>query len=85
MNDSITDFVINHTIALSKPEFKSSSIVENMIKSYQKIFSTNYYFLCNNCGYKSNVLNWLCPSCNYWNSIVPKLPIDIIEKSVNHD
>jgi len=45
-DDSITDFVINHTIALAKPESESSSIVENMIKSYQKIFSTNYYFLC---------------------------------------
>jgi len=85
MNNSITDFIIHHTIALSKPESESLPIVDNIIKSYQKIFSTNYYFLCNNCGYKSHVLNWLCPSCNYWNSIVPKLPIDIIEESPNND
>ena len=85
MNNSITDFIIHHTIALSKPESESLPIVDNIIKSYQKIFSTNYYFLCNNCGYKSHVLNWLCPSCNHWNSIVPKLPIDIIEESPNND
>ncbi len=85
MNNSITDFIIHHTIASSKPESESLPIVDNIIKSYQKIFSTNYHFFCNNCGYKSHVLNWLCPSCNYWNSIVPKLPIDIIEESANND
>tara|TARA_B100000959_G_scaffold35550_1_gene33995 strand:+ start:303 stop:1481 length:1179 start_codon:yes stop_codon:yes gene_type:complete len=85
MNNPITDFVINHTIALSKPESQSLPVIDNITKSYQKIFSTSCYFLCNNCGYKSHVLNWLCPSCNHWNSIVPKSPIDIIEESSNDD
>ena len=33
---------------------------------------------CNNCGYKSNELNWKCPSCNRWETILPKSAIDII-------
>ena len=34
---------------------------------------------CNNCGYKSHILNWLCPSCNSWECIAPRSTIDIIE------
>ena len=85
MNNDVTDFIINHTIALSKSEIEALPVMDNIIKSYQKIFSTNYYFICNNCGYKSHVLNWLCPSCNHWNLIVPKLPIDIIEEGSRNE
>ena len=34
---------------------------------------------CNNCGYKSNELNWMCPSCNTWETMTPKSAVDIIE------
>ena len=38
----------------------------------------NHFFICSNCGYKSNELNWLCPSCNTWETISPKSAIDLL-------
>ena len=53
----------------------------NLIESSQNIFSNKSYFFCNSCGYKSSILNWLCPKCNTWNEVVPKTNIDIIEEN----
>ena len=30
-------------------------------------------------SYKSNVLNWLCPSCNSWSSSKPITTFDLID------
>tara|TARA_Y100000768_G_C23984181_1_gene687726 strand:+ start:192 stop:1337 length:1146 start_codon:yes stop_codon:yes gene_type:complete len=37
---------------------------------------------CSNCGYSPKTYIWLCPSCNYWQSIVP---ITINEKVSTND
>ena len=56
-----------------------SLIINNISNSYEKIFAKSLQFICNNCGYKSHILNWLCPSCNSWECIAPRSAIDIIE------
>ena len=56
-----------------------TALYTDLVNSYKNIFSSRYYFICNNCGYKSNELNWMCPSCNTWETIVPKSAVDIIE------
>ena len=40
-------------------------------------------FICTKCGYKSNTLNWSCPSCNSWETIVPNQLTDILDKTEN--
>ena len=75
------DFTINCTIAtVEKNDMTKIPTVDNMINSYKKIFDKGFIFLCSNCGYKSNILNWLCPSCNNWNSSKPITSFDLIER-----
>ena len=78
MKDPINHFVISHVLAASANEDKSKGNMNNMINSYENIFADNFHFICNNCGYKSNELNWKCPSCNRCETALPKSAIDII-------
>ena len=74
------DFIINSTLATSEnDDIAKTSSVDNMINSYKKVFDKGFIFLCSNCGYKSNVLNWLCPSCNSWSSSKPITTFDLID------
>ncbi len=76
--DKISNFLISYTVALANKSEENPSL-NKLILSSEAIFSNNSYFFCNNCGYKSSILNWLCPKCNTWNDITPKTNIDIIE------
>ena len=74
------DFIINSTLAISEnDDIAKTPPVDNMISSYRKVFDKGFIFLCSNCGYKSNVLNWLCPSCNSWSSSKPITTFDLID------
>ncbi len=83
-NDLFNDFIIAHTLA-SSSENTSSSPLNDLISTYNNIFSDNNYFICSNCGYKSNALNWLCPSCNSWETISPKSAIDLLRDGGTSD
>ena len=78
-NNSINNFVINHTLA-SSDEKQLTSPFNALISSYKNIFARNLFFVCNNCGYKSNELNWSCPSCNSWESMTPKSALDLLKE-----
>ena len=77
--DLMNNFVISHTLASTEDHTNTDSMIHDLVNSYKNIFSSHYCFICNNCGYKSNGLNWICPSCNTWETILPKSEIDIIE------
>ena len=79
-HNEITNFLINYTFAIANKTNNNQSF-NNLIESSQNIFSNKSYFFCNSCGYKSSILNWLCPKCNTWNEVVPKTNIDIIEEN----
>ncbi|MBT3548492.1 MAG: hypothetical protein HOI56_00380 [Gammaproteobacteria bacterium] len=81
----IDNFIITHTLASTEEHTNLNGIVHDLVNSYKNIFSSSYYFICNNCGYKSNELNWMCPSCNTWETIVPKSAIDIIVDGKNSE
>jgi len=81
--DLIDNFIITHTLASTEDQTSLNSVIHDLVSSYKNIFSSHFYFICNNCGYKSNKLNWICPSCNTWETIVPKSAVDIIEEG-NH-
>ena len=83
-NNSINNFVINHTLA-SSDEKQLTSPFNALISSYKNIFSSNLFFVCNNCGYKSNELNWSCPSCNNWESMTPKSALDLLKEGGAND
>ena len=78
--DLVNNFVITHTLASTEDQTGLNGVIHDLVNSYKNIFSSNFYFICNNCGYKSNELNWKCPSCNTWETIVPKSAVDIIEE-----
>ncbi len=74
------DFIINCTLAsVSKNDMAKTPSFDNMIASYKKVFDKGFIFLCSSCGYKSNLLNWLCPSCNNWSTSKPITTVDLIE------
>ena len=79
LNNSKNNFLISHTLATILPQDEKSHVINNISNSYKKIFANSLHFICNNCGYKSHILNWLCPSCNSWECIAPRSTIDIIE------
>jgi lipopolysaccharide biosynthesis regulator YciM len=83
--DLVNNFVITHTLASTEDQTNIDSVVHELVNSYKNIFSSRYYFICNNCGYKSNELNWMCPSCNTWETIAPKSAVDIIEDGGNNE
>jgi lipopolysaccharide biosynthesis regulator YciM len=78
-NNLINKFIITHTLISSSDDMMSSNI-KKLVTSYNQIFSNKHFFVCNNCGYKSNELNWLCPSCNSWETIYPKSAIDLLKE-----
>ena len=79
-NNDYDDFIINCTLAIVAKNNTSNILsLDNMISSYKKVFDKGFIFLCSNCGYKSNLLNWLCPSCNNWSTSKPITTIDLIE------
>ncbi len=74
------DFIINSTtVIVEKNDTSKTTSIDNMINSYKKIFDRGFIFLCSSCGYKSNIFNWLCPSCNQWSSSKPITTFDLIE------
>ena len=75
----INNFIITHTLASTEDQTNINSTIHELVNSYKNIFSSHYHFICNNCGYKSNELNWMCPSCNNWETMNPKSTVDIIE------
>ena len=77
--DLVNNFIITHTLASTEEQTDADSIIYDLVNSYKNIFSSRHCFICNNCGYKSNELNWICPSCNTWETIVPKSVVDIME------
>ena len=79
LNNSKNSFLISHTLATILPQDEKSHVINNISNSYKEIFTNSLHFICNNCGYKSYILNWLCPSCNSWECIAPRSAIDIIE------
>ena len=83
--DLVNNFIITHTLASTEDKTNVDSVVHELVNSYKNIFSSHYYFICNNCGYKSNELNWICPSCNTWETIIPKSEIDTIEDGRNSE
>ncbi len=76
-NDLINNFAVAHTL-VSSGENISNSPLKDLMSTYNQIFLNNHFFICSNCGYKSNELNWLCPSCNTWETISPKSAIDLL-------
>jgi lipopolysaccharide biosynthesis regulator YciM len=75
----INKFIIAHTLISSSENIMTPDI-KNLLSSYNEIFSNKHFFICNNCGYKSNELNWLCPSCNSWETFYPKSTIDLLKE-----
>jgi lipopolysaccharide biosynthesis regulator YciM len=47
---------------------KSIEIISKMLSSYLASLSQ---FKCMHCGYKSNVLEWQCPTCQAWGTVKP--------------
>ena len=79
-HNEVTNFLINYTFAIANKTNGNQSF-NDLIQSSKTIFSNHSYFFCNYCGYKSSILNWLCPKCNTWNEAIPKTNIDIIEEN----
>ena len=83
-NDSMNNFMIKHTLASSDESLLTPPFNE-LISSYKDVFVNNLYFICSNCGYKTNELNWCCPSCNSWESMVPKSALDLLKDGGAND
>ena len=83
-NDSMNNFMIKHTLASSNESILSPPFNE-LISSYKDVFVNNLHFICSNCGYKTNELNWCCPSCNSWESMVPKSALDLLKDGGAND
>ncbi|MEC9206167.1 MAG: hypothetical protein VYE31_03145 [Pseudomonadota bacterium] len=74
------NFQLSYTLLCTIAENNEKNDLLNTAKiSYDQIISDQLKYICRKCGYKSNTLNWFCPSCNSWETIVPNLLTDILE------
>ena len=44
-------------------------IVRRIIDEINTSLSSDYFYICSNCGFKAHQLYWQCPSCHTWDSI----------------
>ncbi|MBH44119.1 MAG: hypothetical protein CMD88_01495 [Gammaproteobacteria bacterium] len=70
-------------VSLTKMQLLSSDeetpLTSKISESFNQLSTNHLGYICSNCGYKSKTLNWNCPSCNKWESIVPNSLIDILD------
>ncbi len=76
---NLNKFIINLTrIQLLSPD-EETDLTLNIAESFNALNLHHLGFICSNCGYKTKTLNWNCPSCNKWESIVPNSLLDILD------
>ncbi len=54
-------------IEVSKPGEKEK--VQVICALLDKVIEEKPAYLCNNCGFRGNLLHWRCPSCGQWDSV----------------
>ena len=83
-NQSKNNFQVGYSLLCTAIDRTQEKDLLNKIKnSYDEIINNQMDFICTKCGYKSNTLNWSCPSCNSWETIVPNQLTDILDKTEN--
>tara|TARA_Y100001960_G_C14701701_1_gene841998 strand:- start:135 stop:1307 length:1173 start_codon:yes stop_codon:yes gene_type:complete len=83
-NQSNNNFQVGYSLLCTAIDRTQEKDLLNKIKnSYDEIINNQMDFICTKCGYKSNTLNWSCPSCNSWETIVPNQLTDILDKTEN--
>jgi lipopolysaccharide assembly protein B len=45
-------------------------------KSLHAVLNKSAKYVCHNCGYKTQAMNWYCPGCKKWQTIEPTTGID---------
>ena len=79
-NDNKNNFQVAYTLLCTAIDRLDEKDLLKKIKiSYDGIVSNQMDFICMKCGYKSNTLNWFCPSCNTWETIVPNQLTGILD------
>ena len=58
---------------------EKTNLLKKIKVSYDEIITNQMDYICMKCGYRSNTLNWFCPSCNTWETIVPNQLTDILD------
>ena len=83
-NQTNNNFQVGYSLLCTAIDRTQEKDLLNKIKnSYDEIINNQMDFICTKCGYKSNTLNWSCPSCNSWETIVPNQLTDILDKTEN--
>ena len=49
------------------------SIFSDMKNAVEKMQKDQTDYQCRHCGFQSNTLYWLCPSCKSWSQVKPSL------------
>jgi len=47
------------------------SDIKTVSNALSILYQEHHHFLCNTCGFDSEKLNWMCPSCKHWGTITP--------------
>tara|TARA_B100000029_G_scaffold418832_1_gene424090 strand:- start:1702 stop:2874 length:1173 start_codon:yes stop_codon:yes gene_type:complete len=82
--NNTNNFQVGYSLLCTAISHAEEKDLLNKIKnSYDEIINNQMDFICKKCGYKSNTLNWSCPSCNSWETIVPNQLTDILDKIAN--
>ena len=45
--------------------------IKTLSDALNALYHQRLHFLCNRCGFDSEKLNWMCPSCKHWGTITP--------------
>lgn len=61
---------------------EASPVITDIHNSLQTMQSNSPKFKCHSCGFESNTLYWLCPSCHHWGVVKPAT-LDICKDLMN--
>lgn len=45
--------------------------IKTLSDALNALYHQRLHFLCNRCGFDSEKLNWMCPSCKHWGTVTP--------------
>jgi lipopolysaccharide biosynthesis regulator YciM len=51
----------------------ATKLIHSLLHAIDAIQQDQSAYQCRQCGFKSNTLYWLCPSCHHWGSVKPYL------------
>lgn len=81
MRDTTLGELVDGPRLASVGESEREQILARIRKALRDIVSKGNRYRCRNCGYATLILQWQCPSCQSWETVLPETRINLTSSS----